>query len=278
MFLSLSSFKTFPFHTKVLMTTMRTIAIANQKGGSAKTTTAVCLAAALGEQNRRVLVVDLDPQHSASVWLSVPPVDKGVFSVFVENGNLTDILVATACQGVTLAPATTWLVGIERVLAGEVGAETLLRRALSVLDPGAWDYLLLDTPPTLGLLTLNALAAASELLVTIEAHIMALHGLAQLLQTVEVVKQRLNADLVISGMLACRVDHRTRHAQEVVEELRRRFGNVVYNVVIRENVRLAECPSFAQPITQYAPTSTGAQDYRALAQEVMQQESKPTQT
>jgi chromosome partitioning protein len=102
------------------------------------------------------------------------------------------------------------------------------------------------------LLTINALAAAAELLVTVEAHVMALHGLAQLLRTVDVVQQRLNAELVITGMLACRVDQRTRHAQDVVEELRRRFGNVVYNVVIRENVRLAECPSFAQPITQYA--------------------------
>jgi chromosome partitioning protein len=176
-------------------------------------------------------------------------------------------------MGVTLAPASTWLVGIERALAGEVGAETLLRRAVSELDPGAWDYLLIDCPPTLGLLTINALTAAEELLVPIEAHVMALHGLAQLLQTVDVVQQRLNATLVISGMLACRVDHRTRHAQDVVEELRGRFGNVVYNVVIRENVRLAECPSFAQPITVYAPTSAGAHDYRALAQEVMQQES-----
>jgi chromosome partitioning protein len=257
------------------MDTMRTITIANQKGGSAKTTTCVNLAAALGEQHRRVLVLDLDPQHSATAWFGIQNVDKGIFSVFAQNGNLTDVFVPTSLEGVTLAPATTWLVGIERVLAGEVGAETLLRRALSELDPGEWDYILIDTPPTLGLLTINALAAASELLVTIEAHVMALHGLAQLLQTVDVVKQRLNAELEITGMLACRVDHRTRHAQDVVEELRRRFGNVVYNVVIRENVRLAECPSFAQPITQYAPASAGAQDYRALAQEVRQQEPKP---
>jgi chromosome partitioning protein len=256
------------------MTTMRTIAIANQKGGSAKTTTCVNLAAALGEQHRRVLVLDLDPQHSATAWFGAQNVDKGIFRVFADNGNLLDVLVNTALPGVTLAPATTWLVGIERALAGEVGAETLLRRALSELDPGEWDYVLIDTPPTLGLLTINALAAAAELLVTVEAHVMALHGLAQLLQTVDVVQQRLNAELVMSGILACRVDQRTRHALDVVEELRRRFGNVVYNVVIRENVRLAECPSFAQPITQYAPASAGAQDYRALAQEVIQQESK----
>jgi chromosome partitioning protein len=258
------------------MNTMRTIAIANQKGGSGKTTTCVNLAAALGEQHRRVLVIDLDPQHSATAWFGVQNVDKGIFGVFTDNGNLSDVFASTGLAGVTLAPASTWLVGIERALAAEVGAETLLRRAVSNLDPEAWDYVLIDCPPTLGLLTINALTAATELLVTVEAHVMALHGLAQLLQTLDVVQQRLNADLVITGMLACRVDHRTRHAQDVVEELRRRFGNVVYNVVIRENVRLAECPSFAQPITQYAPASAGAQDYRALAQEVMQQESKPT--
>ena len=252
---------------------MRTIAIANQKGGSGKTTTCVNLAAALGDQGRRILVLDLDPQHSATAWLGVRNVDKGIFSVFTDNGNLSDVCTPTDFAGVTLAPASTWLVGIERALAGEVGAETLLRRALSGLDPGAWDYVLMDCPPTLGLLTINALTAAGELIVPIEAHVMALHGLAQLLQTVDVVQQRLNAKLVITGMLACRVDHRTRHAQEVVEELRGRFGNVVYNVVIRENVRLAECPSFSQPITVYAPTSAGAQDYRALAQEVMRQEA-----
>jgi chromosome partitioning protein len=145
---------------------------------------------------------------------------------------------------------------------------------LEGLPKGRWDYVLLDCPPTLGVLTVNALAAARELLVPVEAHVMALSGLAQLLHTVEVVKERLNPKLAISGILACRVDARTRHAREVVERLRERSGNLVYKTVIRENIRLAECPSFGQPITQYDPRSAGAADYRALAAEVIRQEGR----
>jgi chromosome partitioning protein len=143
---------------------------------------------------------------------------------------------------------------------------------LERLAPDRWDYVLIDCPPTLGILTVNALAAARELLVPVEAHVMALSGLAQLLHTVEVVRDRLNPELKVTGILACRVDSRTRHAREVVERLRDRSGNLVYRTVIRENVRLAECPSFGQPITQYDPKSAGAADYRALAQEIMDQE------
>ena len=159
-----------------------------------------------------------------------------------------------------------------KILAGEVGAETILRRNLERLPPDRWDYLLIDCPPTLGVLTINALTAVEELLVPVEAHVMALSGLAQLLQTVEIVQERLNSKLRISGILACRVDARTRHAREVVEELRERSGSLVYHTIIRENIRLAECPSFGRPITHYDPKSHGAADYRALAQEIISQE------
>jgi chromosome partitioning protein len=251
---------------------MRLIAIINQKGGSAKTTTAVNLAAALGEQHRRVLVLDLDPQASASSWLGVKDGGRGLLDVFTDGLALAGLVQPTSADGVDVIPSSSWLVGVEKALAGEVGAETTLRRRLAQLK-GPWQYILIDCPPALGLMTVNALAAVQEVLVTVESHVMALSGLARLLETLEVVKERLNPDIKMAGILACRVDARTRHAQEVVEQLRSRFGPLVYDAMIRENVRLAECPSFAQPITLYDSRSHGAADYRQLATDVIQQEN-----
>jgi len=247
---------------------MKTVAVAMQKGGSGKTTTAVNLAAALAEKGKRVLVVDVDPQANASSWLGARDVGKGIFACLCENGSIADILVHTATKGVDLVPSSSWLVGAEKALAGEVGAETLLRRKLKTVA-GNYDVALVDTPPTLGILTVGALVAADLVLVPVEAHVMALNGLAQLLDTVNTVRDRLNEDLELLGIVACRVDARTRHAPEVVEELRKRFPKETFRTVIRENVRLAEAPSFGQAITDYETASAGAEDYRALAGEVL---------
>lgn len=257
---------------------MRTIAVVNQKGGTAKTSTAVNLAAALAEEGRRVLVVDLDPQHSATDWMlgtaltDGADIGKGVFSILVENGNVSGILHRTPVEGVDIVPSSSWLVGAERALASEVGAETVLQRKLA--EVSGYDYVLLDCPPQLGILTVNALVACREVLVPVEAHVMALSGLAQLLETVELVRERLNPELEVTGILPCRVDARTRHSREVVGQLRERFRDLVYPTVVRENVRLAEAPSFGEPITVYEPSSAGAEDYRALAQDVIHQETK----
>lgn len=251
----------------------RVIAITNQKGGSGKTTTAVNLAATLGELKRRVLLVDLDPQASASNWYGVVEEGKGLFDAFTESRNLKDLIHPTCVPRVEMIPSSAWLVGVDKALAGEVGAEMILSRHLAALSD-QWDYILLDCSPTLGIVTINALVAAREILIPVETHVMALRGLAHLLQTVETIRIRLNSNLAISGILACRVDARTRHALEVVAQLRERFGKQVFRVVVRESIRLAECPSFGKPVTLYDPQGNGAKDYRALAKEVIRQENR----
>jgi chromosome partitioning protein len=150
-----------------------------------------------------------------------------------------------------------------------LGAELLLRKAIRKLPGDRWDFLFIDCPPSLGLLTVSALAAVKEILIPVEAHVMALAGLVALLQTVEVVKDRLNPDLSVSAVLACRVDSRTNLSRDVVETLRERFGRLVLRTAVRENVKLAEAPSFAKPITLYDPRSAGAEDYRAVATELL---------
>lgn len=244
---------------------MRTVAVSNQKGGSGKTTTAVNLAAALAETGARVLVLDLDAQASASAWLDKPDDGPGLLDVLTGNTSLAGMVRQTAVPGVSLIPASPWLIQADQALAGEVGRETLLRTAVESLPANLADVLLMDCPPTLGLLSLSALVAADEVLVPVEARVMALAGLVSLLDTVERVKRRLNPRLRVSAVLACRVDLRTNLSRDVVAQLRERLGALVLEPVIRENVRLAEAPSYSRPITLYAPDSAGAEDYRAAA-------------
>jgi chromosome partitioning protein len=252
---------------------MRVIAVTNQKGGSAKTTTTVNLAAALAEAKKRILVVDLDPQGNTTSWLGIAAPERGALELLTDSDPPESLISESAAVGVDCIPSTRALNGAERLLAREMSAETTLKRRLGGLDGARWDYLLIDTPPTLGLLTLNALAAADELIVPVEAHVLALAGVAQLFDTVRTVNERLNPSLTIAGIVACRVDTRTRHASDVVDSLRSTFNSQVFKTEVRENIRLAEAPSFRQPITAYDSRSTGATDYRALAREVMAQEA-----
>jgi len=253
---------------------MRTIAIVNQKGGSGKTTTAVNLAATLAEQSKRVLLIDLDPQGSASLWFGFKDKGKGLYEVLTDEKSLEEVLVETKVEGLQMIPASPLLAGVEKALANDVGAEKSLKSKFEGLKHKPWDYVLIDCPPTLGILSLNALSLVDEVLVPVETHVMALHGLVQLLKTISLVQQRLNPTLQLTGILACRVDFRTKHSPEVLSQLRTRFEGKVYKNVIRENIKLAEAPLHMKPIIQYDPHSHGSADYRGLAKEVIEQESR----
>jgi chromosome partitioning protein len=258
---------------------MRVIAITNQKGGTGKTTTAVNLAAALGELRRRVLVLDLDPQANASAWLGIRDAaggDDGLLDALIaeEDGALAGLVRPTSAPGVEVIPASNQLARAERHLAEALGGEKILSNLVRRLPPRRWDYLLIDCPPALGQLTINALAAALEILVPVEASMMAVAALASLVRTVAKARQRLNPDLVFCGIFPCRVDARTLLARDVVAALRERFPADALATAIRETVRLREAWAHSLPIALYAPASSGTEDYRSLALEISRQEEQ----
>ncbi|MCP4750109.1 MAG: ParA family protein [Proteobacteria bacterium] len=246
---------------------MRKVAVINQKGGTGKTTTTVNLAAALAEQGRQVLIIDWDSQANASSWLGAEGGDT-LLEAITQERPLEEIVQSTTIPNVDLIPSSISLVKLERFLAGEIGAESILRDRLEKL-PSNWDVVLIDCPPTLSLQTINALVGVDEIIVPTEAHFLGLEGLAQLLKTVQKVKERLNPDLKITGILPCRVDQRNCHSKDVVNDIRTHFNGTAFETVIRENVRLAEAPGFRKPIIQYDGKSNGAKDYRALADEFL---------
>ncbi|MEX0939308.1 MAG: AAA family ATPase [Pirellulales bacterium] len=259
---------------------MRSIAIINQKGGVGKTTTAVNLSAALADTGKRVCLVDLDPQAHASLHLGVDPSTglPTIYDVLISDAPLSDAT-RQVDHNLYVAGSHIDLAAAEVELAGVVGREVILRDKLRALGD-QYDYVLIDCPPSLGLLTLNALSAVDDVFLPLQPHFLALHGLSKLLETLELVAKRLNGRLRLAGVALCLYESGTRLASEVQDDVAEFFrqargrqncwsGANLFEHHIRRNIRLAEAPSFGQSIFQYAPDSNGAVDYRLLAEEVL---------
>lgn len=264
---------------------MRRIAILNQKGGVGKTTTTVNLAAALAENGRGVCVLDLDPQAHATTHLGLEPDGKSssMYDVLVNSRPLAEVR-RQVSDNLWVAGSDINLAAAEVELAGVVGREVILRDLLDQ-DEGAFDFVLMDCAPSLGVLTLNALSAANEVFIPLQPHFLALHGLGKLLETTALVAKRINPGLKVTGVVVCMYETSTKLAQEVIRDMQEyldksRGSNVpwanarIFATRIRRNIKLAECPSFGQSIFGYAPTCHGALDYLALAQEVLGDGSK----
>jgi chromosome partitioning protein len=244
---------------------MRKIALVNQKGGVGKTTTAVNLSAAIAKLDRRVLLIDLDPQSNATISLGIPPHEQKDTSYALLNGSPLNPIKLT--DHLHIVPSNIELAGAEMELTSVIGRESVLRDALA--DVTGYDFMILDCSPSLGLLSVNSLTTANEVMVPLQCEFLALHGISLLLKTVELVKKRLNPQLSITGVIPCMYDVRKGLARDVVTEIEKHFGDKVTKTKIRTNVRLAEAPSHGKSIFDYAPDSYGAEDYLALGREVV---------
>ena len=249
----------------------RIIAVVNQKGGVGKTTTSVNLSACLAEAGKRVLLVDIDPQGNATSGLGIDrkAVDTSVYDLLLEDMSPLEAMVPTSVKGLSVVPATIDLAGAEIELVPRISRENRLKK---VLDPArtAFDFVVIDCPPSLGLLTINALTAADSILIPIQCEYYALEGLTQLMDTYKLVREALNPALEIEGVLLTMFDGRTNLSIQVVEDVKRFFRGKVYRTIITRNVRLSEAPSHGVPITVYDPRSKGAEAYTELAREVIE--------
>jgi chromosome partitioning protein len=254
----------------------RIITVANQKGGVGKTTTAINLATALAAIGERVLIIDIDPQGNASTGLGIDRRDRSVSSYDVMTGQagIQEAAMATAVPGLFIVPSTLDLLGVEMEIAAAPDRVLRLRAALYALQDGEYNYVLIDCPPSLNLLTLNSMAAADSVLVPLQCEFFALEGLTQLLETVEQVRETLNPALTIQGIVMTMFDGRNNLANQVVEDVRANMGEAVYETVIPRNVRVSEAPSYGKPAILYDLRSSGSQAYLQLASEVIRRERK----
>ncbi len=248
----------------------KVVAVANQKGGVGKTTTSVNLAACLADEGCQVLLIDMDPQGNATSGLGIDrqSCEHSVYDALIGASGLDDLRVATATDNLTLIPSTPDLAGAQIELVDHQRREFRLREALASFESDD-DYIILDCPPSLGLLTLNALAASNTVLVPIQTEYYALEGLGHLLNTVELIHEHLNPALSLEGIVLTMYDGRTNLSQQVADEVEAHFGDLVFDTIIPRNVRLGEAPSYGVPITEYAGSSRGARSYRDFAREFL---------